>query len=256
MKPWLIVLLIAIVPVAAHEFWLQPVSYTGQVGNEIAVDWRIGSSFVGTPYVYLPNMAQQMAQVNQNTRQEITPRFAAKPALNVTLGEQTTIVLTESTDFEIRYDDTAEFTSFLTKEHLLTMVDVSELPANGEIVESYARFAKALLTSDDKPWQDQTVGLDYEWVITAAGEQLMGQLRYLGEPAVNHPVKLFEQVDASNVQARTATTNGEGRVLFNAMTPGHVYLLNAIRIEPITPTSNEFNASWHSDWASTTFQWR
>ncbi len=255
LKPWLIFFSIAIAPVYAHEFWLQPMSYTGQVGNEIAIDWRVGSHFEGTPYVYLPSTAQQVAQIVNGKRQDLNPRFAAKPALTVTIGSQTTIAITQTTDFEIKYADKAAFVAFLAKEQLQDSIDATRIAESGEIIESYRRYAKTLITSSKEPWRDQVTGLDYEWLITARGAQLSAQLLSFGEPAQNHPVKLFEKSTDGGVHERVAKTNDKGVVSFDDMQADAVYLLNAIRIAPVEPSTNEFGATWHTEWASTTFQW-
>ncbi|MDX1341468.1 MAG: DUF4198 domain-containing protein [Reinekea sp.] len=252
-KHCLILLMIAIEPCLAHEFWLQPQRYTAVPGETVQVDWRIGMEFSGTPYVYLPDMATQVAQFSDGKLRPLTPRFAAKPALAVVMGAGTTIAVTESSDFTIEYEDKAAFETFLSKEHL--QVNTDALAAEGQVIERYRRYAKALLTPPGELWQDRRVGLAFEWVIAQQDSKLKAQLFASNQPAADLPVRLFVQRADGTVENRPARTDANGVVWFDDFSEYNHYLLNAIRLYPIDPAANKDKASWHSDWASTTFQW-
>lgn len=241
----------------AHEFWLQPSSYTAPAGEKIQVNWRIGMDFQGSTFVYLPNMATYVGENRDGKQIELSPRFAAKPALDITIGEGTTIAVTESTDFILEYDNFDAFYEFVTKEHLESQFSGANTDLTGPVFESYRRYAKTLISNPTQQWQDRLTGQNFEWLLTRENERLIGTLYIDNEVAVNYPVKLFSKptLESTEVLTQKAATDDLGQVVFSDLKPDYLYLINAVKLREITANDKFEKAQWHSDWASTTFQW-
>jgi hypothetical protein len=240
----------------AHEFWLQPNAYTTTEGEEIQVNWRVGMDFQGRSSAYIPDMSTYVGTFQNGELAPLNPRFAAKPSLTFNAGPGTTIGITESADFVVEYENYQSFFAFIEKEHLRSqLIEPAETPS-GKTIESYRRFTKTLISTEAHAWQDSLVGLNFEWLLTRDGDNLSGILYINKEPAANYPVKLFAkatQTSASSV--RKIKTNDKGEVFFTPLNQGYLYLINAIKIRPSAPSDKFSKAQWHTDWASTTFQW-
>ena len=240
----------------AHEFWLQPDTYTAAEGEEIQVNWRVGMDFQGRSSAYIPDMSTYVGTFQKGQLASLKPRFAAKPTLTFNSGPGTTIGITESADFVVEYENYDAFFAFIEKEHLRDQLIEPTEPPSGKTFESYRRFTKTLISTEAHTWQDSLVGLNFEWLLTREGSNLRGTLYINKQPAVNYPVKLFAkaaQTSAASVQK--IKTNDTCEVLFTNLETGYLYLINAIKIRPSAADDKFDKAQWHTDWASTTFQW-
>jgi uncharacterized GH25 family protein len=241
----------------AHEFWLQPSTFRATEGEEVQVNWRQGEEFKGQSLVYIPEMSSYVGTYQKGQRSKLTPRFAAKPTLTFNTGPGTTIGITETSDFIVEYENFDAFLEFIKKEHLSDQFIAPKKPPSGMSYESYRRFAKTLISTQTQPWQDSLVGLDLEWLLTREGNNLRGTLLIRGKPVVNHPVKLFAKPsqDSSDISIQKTTTDNNGEILFTNLEMGYLYLINAIKLRPSVEGDRFDKAQWHTDWASTTFQW-
>lgn len=241
----------------AHEFWLQPNTYIATEGEEIQVNWRVGMEFRGQSSVYIPDMSTYVGMHKEGQLLELNPRFAAKPTLTFNTGPGTTIGVTESADFIVDYESYDAFFTFIKKEHLIDQLIEPTEPPTGKIFESYRRFTKTLISTEAHAWKDSLVGLNFEWLLTRDGDNLRGTLFINNEPAANYPVKLFAKStqNSSDVSVQKITTDSTGKILFTNLQADYIYLINAIKLRPSTPDDKFDETLWHSDWASTTFQW-
>lgn len=241
----------------AHEFWLQPNTYTAAENEVIQVNWRVGMEFQGQSSVYIPDMSSYVGTHKEGQLTELNPRFAAKPTLTFNTGPGTTIGVTESADFIVEYKSYDAFFVFIKKENLFDQLIEPTEPPSGKIFESYRRFTKTLISTEAHAWQDSEIGLNFEWLLTRDGDNLRGTLLINSKPAANYPVKLFAKPaqNSSEVSVQKITTDSNGTVLFTNLEKNYIYLINAIKLRP-SAQGDKFNeALWHSDWASTTFQW-
>jgi uncharacterized GH25 family protein len=243
--------------VNAHEFWLQPNTFSAAEGEKVQVNWRQGEKFQGQTLVYIPEMSSYVGIFQKGQRSKLMPRFAAKPTLNFNTGPDTTIGITESADFMVEYENFDAFLEFIKKENLGDQFVAPKNPPSGITFESYRRYAKTLISNQTQTWQDSLVGLKLEWLLTRDGNNLRGTLFIGGKPAVNYPVKLFAKPsqDSSDVSLQKTNTDTNGEVLFTNLDNGYLYLINAIKLRPSVEGDRFDKAQWHSDWASTTFQW-
>lgn len=241
------------VQISAHDFWLEPHQYTADPGKEIAIDWRIGQGFLGETMVFLPFNAETVGVWVDGKWRNLSPRFAAKPALKVVVpNEGSSIVVTETPFFELTYDSWAEFESFVEKEQIPFDLPEAQIPP---IQEQYRRYTKALISATGDSWEDARIGLRYEWVLTRQSDSVVSaQLWFDGEPAKEHSVKLYRKSasDQEEIEPTHHRTDREGRFVVEELYPGEEILLNAIYLE-YDPGASEW--PWKSHWASLVFAW-
>ena len=244
--------LFSVVTVQAHDFWLEPEAYTATPGEEIAIEWRIGQGFLGESLVYLPFNAEQVAVWVAGEPKALSPRFAARPALTVTVPDvSSAIVTTVTPKFDLQYDAWPEFQDFVEHEAIGFSLPA---PAPGPVKEQYQRFTKTLLAVGSHGWQDQRLGLRYEWVIKPGSAQsLMATLYFESEPASDHSVKVYIKKSsqaAAFIEPTFYRTDAQGELQISGFSSGDEVLLNALHL--VHEPDNEW--PWQSYWASTTLQ--
>lgn len=244
--------LLCVATVSAHDFWLEADRYTAPPGKEIAIDWRIGQGFLGETLVYLPFNAERVELWSAGGSRNLSPRFAGKPAIKVPAPDSgTAIVVTVSPKFDLSYDTWGEFRDFVDHERIPFSLPTANA---GSVDEQYQRFAKILLSAEGALWQDQRLGLRYEWVIRRTSDQsLSAQLFFDAAPAVDHSVKVYRkgpQQSAETVEPVFYRTDEQGRVRISDLSSAERVLFNAVHLErePAKPSP------WQSYWASTSLQ--
>lgn len=236
-------------PAIAHDFWLTPNTYTANGKDEISIDWRVGDSFVGESLVYLPKSVVQIGVIQNGQPQTLEPRFAAKPAMNVSVGEGSTVAFLETKDFNIQYTKRERFESFVNKEQIgLALPAEIKLP----IEERYRRYAKTLIKGSSSIIQDTRVGLDFEWVLREENQTIVATLWHNGERAENYVAKVFRRADAGSgkIVPEFFRTDSNGEIELTMTKPGEEVMLNSVALTH-TPTDA---TPWFSQWASITFQ--
>lgn len=255
-----IVITLMVSSVSAHDFWLEPERYTADPGKIINIDWRVGQGFLGETLVYLPIYGKRVEVWINGIKNNLSPRFASKPALKIETPEEgTAIVVTVSPEFELTYKNWEKFESFVTTEKVNYALPEPQAPP---IEEKFIRYSKTLITPTGEQWQDERIGLLYEWVIerTSASE-VRARLWYNGEPAAKHAAKIYRKEHLSEVQQKItggqdavepliAHTDENGYFLITDLQPGEDILINAIHMEYF---SDAKSFPWLTHWASTTF---
>lgn len=253
----------------AHELWIEPTKAHITTDENIIADLRIGDMFVGSSMIHLPGQTKQLAILTGDGMHPLTPRAGTRPVITLqpdTIGH--IILIFESTDSYVRYEDGQKFFSFADKKGAGWVRDehaASALPAN-DFVERYSRHAKASLSAGShSPGQtldsvDRQLGMEVEFTILSmtnqtgkAGETALEiLLTYQGNPLANAPITLFTRAPDDNVSADRHRTGDRGTINLPALA-GHDYLLDHVTLRQINPATDENGAMWESLWASLTF---
>ena len=114
-KKWLALILILLADaVAAHEFWLEPLSYHINPGDRVKVHIKVGQHFSGNTQPYLPDKSEKFNLELSGRPVDVTPRIGDIPALNLPLEDRGLALLSYvSTDYILEYRDPGRFEAFL-----------------------------------------------------------------------------------------------------------------------------------------------
>jgi hypothetical protein len=243
----------------AHEFWLEPSSFTPVLGAKTTITHRNGQYFKGNSYPYLKEWFSRFTITDAAGERAVEGIDGDDPAATLVLKNKgPAVVAYVSNPDLVIFDDLAKFTSYLKDEGI---PDISEahrrrgLPET-DIKEHYVRCAKSLLGADGAIAKDATLGLPIELVVETGAEEAASRDRvsvrvlHRGKPSPATTIKVFRK-SAPNPPARFVTdTNGRATVELPA---GDIYLLNAVVLEEPPAGST---AHWLSLWASTTLEMR
>lgn len=250
----------AYLPAMAHEFWIEPESYAIDETDSLNADLRNGQFFAGPTIPYMSGIIERFEVLSGDAVLPVGGRLGNRPALkNMALPKGLAIVVYESTDSGLNYEEWEKFAAFVEHKDLKGIIEAHRargLPEKN-FDENYRRFSKALVAVGDGRGADRQVGLLIEIVAGAnpytddmtAGMPL--QVFYAGEPRADVQIELFERAPDDTVTTATYRTDAEGRALV-PVKPGHTYLADSVAIRPLDGSKGN-GAVWHTDWAALTF---
>lgn len=253
--------LLPAIPSAAHEFWIEPLDFAVGSDDPLEARLRVGQGFDGVSLSYL---TRNFTRFDLAFGEDVTPvegRLGQNPALDVDEhGEGLAVVLYETTDSSLTYDEWDRFLRFAEHKDFADIEarhTARGLPMTG-FVESYSRHAKSLIAVGDGAGADREYGLRTEFVALANPytDDLSGGFPVLvlldGAPRADAQVELFDRNADGEVTITLHRTDADGRAVL-PVTPGHVYLADAVTLQEVVP-SEDSTAVWHTLWASLTFE--
>lgn len=241
---------------AAHDFWMEPSSFSGSPGATIEVALYVGDGAQIDEVGRSPDLVRFEA-VSGATRRSVAAAPRSAPAGLTRLAEPgwTTLVYQSNPSFiELPAE---KFESYLDDEGL---EEISiERQRRGESLapahESYARYCKSLVhVGDAAGGHDAEVGLPIELVadddpaLWRDGGALAFRLLFEGEPIAGRLVKLVHLEDPR--LRLLGRTDLDGRVEFSPPRGGP-WRVVSVHMLPATP---EIGGEWESYWASLTFE--
>ncbi|WP_116132114.1 DUF4198 domain-containing protein [Tropicimonas sp. IMCC34043] len=247
----------------AHEFWISPESYQVAPGDDIRGRLEVGQQFSGSSLLFNPDHFVRFEAIDPEGTRAVSGRLGDDPALVVPArGDGLLIAVHETTDRVLTYPDLDHFRVFVDQKDFRGAIDrhlARGLPDAG-FVETYRRYAKALIAVGSGAGKDQRVGLKIEIVAEAnpytddlsAGMPLRVWLD--GEPRADAQVELFERDADGTVTLQKLRTDAEGHVIA-PVRPGADYMADSVvLLDMDLPKDAEAKApAYHTDWASLTF---
>ena len=266
--------------VQAHEYWLEPVDSTWQVGDTLKADIKNGVDFAGDKFPFNPAVLSGAGLVSPSARAGLRGRLGNYPAFQMPLQEPGLhLLLLETTRRELVYEDTEAFEEFLEYHALADVINDSEqfsIP-DREIKENYYRFSKALVMVDpseidtaDTPAsepdnsQNESAAQSADAADPSAAlevqeqpleiilddsplgaETMRAQIRFEGKPLAARQVELFHRDASKQVSRTTQRSDDSGYVEFDIAADGD-YLINAVWVVKPDKPSADLISLWSS----------
>lgn len=249
--------LASVAPAVAHDFWIEPSSFTPRAGDTITLRLLVGERFAGEPVPRSDVMIARFVVTGPDGEQTVRGADGVDPAGIATLGAPGLHVVgyrSRTTPIEL---EPGKFAAYLESEGLESIARLraargeSERPAR----ERYSRCAKALVAvGDARPTgRDLALGFTLELVAEKnpaalqPGETLPLRLTYDGAPLAGVLVRALHATSAATPVA--ARTDAAGRVTLTLDASGP-WLVKAVHMVGLPPGED---AEWESTWASLTF---
>jgi uncharacterized GH25 family protein len=241
----------------AHDMWLEPTTYSPELGRVLALKLRVGDDFRGEPIPRNDEMIERFVVADAHGQRAVVGRAGADPAglLRVT-ATGPMIVAYQSRPNPLSLT-AAKFTSYLKEESLDQILALRERSGQtgADVREQFVRCAKALARSGAAGTRaaDRMMGLTLELVAEAdpaslaAGQELPVRLTHLGRPLGGVRVVAVNQRNPWD--RLTAMSDADGRVRFK-LPEGGVWMVRAVHMVA-APAGTQ--ADWVSYWASLTF---
>lgn len=233
-------LLLAAAPLLAHDFWIEPATFSPHPGEIVAVRLRVGQDLFGDPVARDPHLVNQFVVANAAGRKPLVGRDGADPA-GLFRAESPDVIgyFSNPSAVELAAE---KFSQYLKDEGL----DRIASPRGPRVRELYSRCAKALLRSG----HDRVLGFPLELIAEAnpyAAENLPVRLTWHDRPLAGALVVAMNTRNPAEKQS--ARTDAHGRVRLR-LHPGGMWMIKAVHI---VPAPSAAAADWSSYWASLTF---
>lgn len=251
----------------AHEFWIEPSSYTPKVGQRVNVALRVGEKFAGEPVRRKEDRIDRFVAlaVDQASDKLIeTPIAGAEgddPAGSFLIARPgLTILIFDSNHARIELE-AEKFDAYLSEKGLEAIRKqraehrASSQPAR----EMYSRCAKSLIRATDgesiapTPGRDRAVGMPLEIVALsdpyAKSGDREGRFRILFDGKPLSDVRVTAQVRGAAEKSQSQRADRDGEVVFRLDSPGD-WLVECTHMRSAPQSSD---AEYESFWASLTF---
>lgn len=258
----ILALTIAILPSASqsHEFWIDPLSATVAVGDEIQAELRVGENMKGSKMIYNPSSFTTFKYFAGGESGDVMGRLGDRPAARITgAKEGLNVVAHMTTASKLDYKTFEKFAKFVTahgEDFAIARHKERGLP-DTDFTEAYFRCAKALIKVGKGEGRDRATGMPFELTALTNPYTDAGDVRFIltykGKPKADHHVDVFHQATLeSDVVKVSYRTNSVGEVAIPRSTGK--FLVNAVVLEEPKPAiAEKIGAVWVSLWASSTY---
>lgn len=248
--------------VSAHEFWIAPDKFTGQVNEPIALSVRVGEGFLGEPAAFGQPMAVSLRWHHRAGRKNLTaqlPPTLGQDRVAVAFDRPGTHVIaldTLSTASELPAD---KFTDYLHEDGLEHIVALRAAKGQGGQVgrERFQRHVKTLLSVGNKHDSAYSVrtGQVLEIVplknpqLMKPGESLPVEVLFKGAPLPGALVRVWHR-SGGDVEVLTDRTDAAGRSVATLSRCGR-YMVSVVHM---VPALDQQAHDWDSHWGNLTFE--
>jgi uncharacterized GH25 family protein len=254
-----IIVSLFVLPITAHEFWLQPEKFMYQPGDNINVRFWVGEDFNGENWngnhakvnklqLYIDDISDDMAdQVSDETGD----------SLQLSIFDEGTAMIAFNSNNSFIKLDSAKFNAYLKDDGLSNTIDYraahNENDSCGK--EFYQRSVKTLIQVGDKKTdvcRPANLPLD---IIPAVNpyslnnkDSLTVKLLFNKQPLTNQLVNVWQR--QNNITTRQQyTSNDKAEISFVVLTTGK-WMVSTVRMIHI---ENDAQANWQSYWGSCTW---
>lgn len=258
---WLLVgatLVLSHSPLFAHDMWIEPTTFSPELGQIVGVRLRVGRDLLGDPLPRDASLINQFIVEDGTGPKPVVGRHGSDPAGFLRVAAPGLLVIgyhSHPSAVELTAD---KFNQYLKEEGLTAVAALraQRKETDAKARELFSRCAKSLVLSGspNEAQGDRLLGLTLELVAERspytlhADEALPVRLTYQNRPLVDALVVAINRRDPS--KKLTARTDNAGRVQFR-LPPDGMWLIKAVHTIPAAAGSN---AEWESFWASLTFE--
>jgi len=262
MKKTILLFLISflLLPLFAHEFWLDPERFYYKPGALITVKFKVGEDFAGENWNGNRDRVQSLRLYNGNGYTQMDPVVSTEKgaAVQFSVGEEGTAVLAfESTPAFIKLE-AGKFNEYLKEEGLTSALEWRrqnhQLDSPG--IEHYRRSVKTLLKigNGKSSTYSTPTSLPVDIVFhnnpfLHSGEtRVQGTVFFKGNILANQPLYLWHRYKNKYIRS-IQYTNAKGFFNFRIKSYGK-WMISTVVMDRALPNSG---ADWDSYWGSCTW---
>jgi uncharacterized GH25 family protein len=238
----------------AHEFWVEPSTFSPTTGARLDIRLCVGDGFESWPLARNEQRIERFAAIGRSGEQPLLGIDGADPAGIARLHTSGGHIVAFESKHSIANMPADEFSAYLKEKGLEQILMLRERRGEGqrEVRDAYSRHAKALIRvgGSQEKLVDRAIGLKLELIaeLDRPGQGRTFQLLHQGEPLANALVTAtLLGTAASDLHVRT---DKRGRATFNLQAAGAWRIAAVHMIE----ARDSVPADWESLWASLTFE--
>ena len=248
------------VPLVAHDMWIEPTTFSPEIGQIVSVRLRVGQDLLGDPLPLDPSLVNQFVVKDAGGLRPVVRRDGGDPAGLLRVATPGMLVIgyrSNPSAIEMAAD---KFNQYVKEEGLdaVAAMRASRNETGAAAHELFSRCAKSLVFSGSpsETQGDRPLGFTLELVAernpyaVRPDQDLPVRLTYENRPLAGALVVAVNRLNPA--EKRSARTDKDGRVRFT-LRPGGMWLIKAVHMVPALAGTH---AEWVSYWASLTFELR
>src|SRR5947208_6071014 len=140
-------LVLTAAPLAAHDMWIEPTSFLGDIGKIIGLRLRVGQDFLGDPLPRDTALIDQFISIDSTGRKPVYGRDGADPAGLIHVAEPGLLIIGYQSHPKPIVLPANTFNQYLREEGLdaITELRARRNQTNSDAREIFARRAKSLV---------------------------------------------------------------------------------------------------------------
>lgn len=248
-------LLLACVPLYAHDLWIEPATFSPQPGQIVSLRLKVGQDFIGDPVPRDPSLVKEFVVQDGARLLPVPGRAGMDPAGFLRVEQAGLRVIGYHSNPSRVEMDAAKFNAYLKEEGLeaIAAQRAQRKQSNTGVRELFARCAKSLLLTGTPSLTqaDRALGFPLELVAEKnpyTGRDVPLRLTYQGKPLAG---ALVVAMNRWRPEEKISHRSGaDGRVRFVLPADGQ-WMIKAVHMVEAPAGAD---ADWLSYWASLTFE--
>jgi uncharacterized GH25 family protein len=238
----------------AHDFWVEPSTFSPASGARLDIRLCVGDGFEGWPLARNDQRIERFAAIGRSGEQPLLGIDGADPAGIARLQTSGGYIVAFESKHSLANMPADEFSAYLKEKGLEQILMLRERRGESQRAarDAYSRHAKALIRVGESQEKlvDRAIGLRLELIaeLDRSGHGRIFQLLYEGKPLADALVTAtLLGATASDLHTRT---DKHGRATFGLQAAG-VWRIAAVHM---IEARDSVAADWESLWASLTFE--
>lgn len=256
----LTIILICVVPILAHEFWLQPQQYLFSAGDEVNIRFKVGEGFNGENWKGNDERVQELKLYYADVTDDLTTALSSDEGDSVqfSLFEEGTAMVTFNSVNSYLELEAAKFNNYLSEDGLTSAIDYRKEHNETDSMsrEFYQRSVKTIVqvgTKKTDVCKKQTslpldiIPLSHPYSIS--NNQFMKvKILFKGQPLANAKMRVWNKMP-DTVTDTSYFSDARGEISFPVTTSG-VWMVSSVHM---THLDADPKAQWQSYWGSLTW---
>ena len=253
-------LLLFVLPLLAHEFWLQPQQYIFSRGEEINIRFKVGEGFAGDNWSGNQEKVNELKLYYNDITDDLKHGLGKDigDSLQISIFEETTAMITFNNVNSFIELEAPKFNEYLLEDGLNSAIDYrkqnNETDSAGR--EFYQRSVKTIVQVGSKKtdiYKKQTtlpvdiIPLSHPYELTN-NQILKVKILYKGQPLANTKIRTWHNL-LGTVTDSSFMSNADGEISFPVETNGE-WMVSCVHMIRITDNPK---AQWQSYWGSVTW---
>ncbi len=249
-----------LLPVFAHEFWLEPQQYLFSRADEISIRFRVGENFTGDNWTGNRQKINTLKLYYADITDDISDALSDDEgdSLQFSIHEEGTAMIAFNGKNSFIELDAANFNAYLEEDGLYNAIDLrkhlNETDSIGR--EYYQRSVKTIVqvgALKTNIYKKQTglpvdiIPLSHPYQLKN-GDSITVQVLFKGEPLSNAKIRTWHKLP-TGVTSNSYSSNSKGEIRFPVTTSGE-WMVSCVRMMRLEDNAN---ANWQSYWGSLTW---
>ena len=243
--------------VYSHEMWLEPTEFLLNTNDTLEVNIKLGEKFQGINIPFVPNYFEEFYWSQGGEKVSVLSRLGDSPAFSEAIGRDgLTSIVYISKSSNLTYKEFEKFEKFANHKDLGPVKQLHQEYgfSQNNFIETYRRFAKAIVGIGSSQGIDTQFGLTTEFILLNnpyednSRDFIEIKLVYEGNPRSNAQVEVFERSPSGTVKISTVKTSGDGIAII-PIKKGYAYLFDAVKLRKAEQYPGQV-AVWETLWAA------